>query len=548
MRRSLRVLSLAAVVAAAAAAWFFLAPVQLGGSTSYAVIYGSSMEPHLHRGDLVILRKQPAYERGQVVGYHSRELHRNVLHRIVGIRGDHFVFKGDNNGFLDPEQPARSQLFGHEWTVLPGVGGLLERLRSPRGAAVAAGLAVLLILGGGSGAGVRRRRRPGPARREPAQPSAVAPSALPRPRSQARRPSTAVALALGLLGTSAVLLGVAVGVLAARQPTQRTVADPGLYVQRGAFSWSSPAPVGAVYQSSSLRPSDPVFLRLVHALEVRFTYRVHSALPAGFSGSAQLDALLSDGDGWQRRLVLARDRRFHGNRIVLTGKLDLQAVVGAVRRFEAQTGVHSAVYRLDLASRVRIRGVAGGRLVRTTFAPSLSFDLDGLRLQLARPTTGAAPQARVQTKVATGARTVQSTVTLFGIRARVAVARHLSLIIAGSGIAFVLAGGILFRRRRQDGEVAEIERRYGDLIVAVAAGERLPGSERRVSTMEALVRIAERYDRLVLHEEHWGGHSFLVDDAGVVYRYDVGAPPDATTEIRFDEARHLHAGRVSTAD
>ena len=45
MRRSLRAVSLVAVVAAAAAAWFFLAPPQLGGSTSYAVVYGSSMEP-----------------------------------------------------------------------------------------------------------------------------------------------------------------------------------------------------------------------------------------------------------------------------------------------------------------------------------------------------------------------------------------------------------------------------------------------------------------------------------------------------------------------
>jgi hypothetical protein len=288
-------------------------------------------------------------------------------------------------------------------------------------------------------------------------------------------------------------------------------------------------------------------LRLVHTLDVRFAYRIHSALPSGFSGSAGLDAVLSDGDGWQRRLVLAPARRFRGSGVALAGKLDLQSLTDAVRRFEAQTGMHNAVYRLDLASRVRVRGVAGGRLVRNTFAPSLSFDLDQLRLQLARPTTGV-PQARVQTKIATGARTIQSTVAFFGIRARVAVARRVSLIIVGSGIAFVLAGGILFRRRRREGEVAEIERRYGDLIVAVEAGVRTPASERRVSTMEALVRIAERYDRLVLHEEHWGGHSFLVDDAGLVYRYDVGAPPDATTEIRFDEARRLRNGRVSTAD
>jgi signal peptidase I len=546
MRRSLRVVSLVAVVAAAAAAWFFLAPTQLGGSTSYAVIYGSSMEPHLHRGDLVILRSQSAYERGQVVGYHSRELHRNVLHRIVGIRGGHFVFKGDNNHFLDPEQPARSQLFGHEWVVLPHVGGVLERLRSPRGAAIAAGLGVLLIAGGGSGVGVRRRRRPGPARRSPASAAAVSPP--PPPRAPARQPSTAVAFALGLVGTSAVLLGVAVGVLAAREPTQRTVSLPGLYVQRGAFSWSSPAPVGAVYQSTSLRPSDPVFLRLVHALEVRFTYRVHSALPSGFSGSAKLGALLSDGDGWQRRLVLAPTRHFRGNKVVLSGKLDLRLLADAVRRFEAQTGVHNSVYQLDLVSRVRIRGVAGGRLVQNTFAPSLSFDLDNVRLQLARPSTGVAPKARVQTKVAAGSRTVQSTVALFGLRARVAVARRLSLIIGGSGIALALVGAIAVRRRRRDGEVAEIERRYGDLIVAVAAGARLPASERRVATIEALVRIAERYDRLVLHEEHGGGHSFLVDDAGLVYRYDVGTSWDATTEIRFDEAFRVRNGRVSTAD
>jgi hypothetical protein len=281
---------------------------------------------------------------------------------------------------------------------------------------------------------------------------------------------------------------------------------------------------------------------------VRFTYRVHSALPSAFSGSAKLDAVLSDGNGWERRLVLAPARHFQGNRVVLAGKLDLRSLTDAVHRFEAQTGVHNSVYELDLAPRVHVRGVAGGRLVRNSFAPSLSFALDDLQLQLARPPTGVAPKPRVQTKVTSGARTVQSTVALFGLRARVTVARRLSLLIAGGGIAVALAGWILFRRRRRDGEVAEIERRYGDLIVAVETGGRTPGSERRVATIEALVRIAERYDRLVLHEEHGGGHSFLVDDAGLVYRYDVGRSPDATTEIRLDEALRFRTGRVSTAD
>ena len=171
MRRLLRVASLCAVLAVAGVSWYFLAPAELGGSTSFAVVYGSSMEPHLHRGDLVILRGQPGYRRGQIVGYHSTELHRNVLHRIVGRRGSRFVFKGDNNNFLDPEQPLGGQLFGSQWVVVPRAGAVLERLRTPRDAAIAAGLAVLLILGTGAGPGVRRRRRSSPA--EPARVSAA---------------------------------------------------------------------------------------------------------------------------------------------------------------------------------------------------------------------------------------------------------------------------------------------------------------------------------------------------------------------------------------
>ena len=48
-------------LAAAAAAWFLLAPAQLGGSASYVVVEGASMAPGLERGDLVIVRKAAAY-------------------------------------------------------------------------------------------------------------------------------------------------------------------------------------------------------------------------------------------------------------------------------------------------------------------------------------------------------------------------------------------------------------------------------------------------------------------------------------------------------
>ena len=101
-----------AAAAALAAAWIVLAPASLGGSASYMVIDGVSMEPHLHRGDLVIVRAQASYGVGQVVAYHNLQLGRVVLHRIVSEAGGSYAFKGDNNNFVDFYHPPSSELIG----------------------------------------------------------------------------------------------------------------------------------------------------------------------------------------------------------------------------------------------------------------------------------------------------------------------------------------------------------------------------------------------------------------------------------------------------
>jgi signal peptidase I len=546
MRRPLRVASLLAVVAVAAAAWFYLAPVELGGRTSYAVVYGSSMEPHLHRGDLVILRRQPSYRLGEVVGYRSHELHRNVLHRIVEVDGDRFAFKGDNNDFRDPEQPGAAQLFGARWLVLPKIGGLLERLRTPRDAAIVAGLAVLLLVGGSSGAGVRRRRSPPVAARS-AQPSRVSATTAP-PRSRDREPAAIVAVALIVAGLSAVALGATIGLLAARQPAQRTLVKPGLYVQRGAFAVSASAPLGAVYQQPSLRAADPIFLKLVHKVTVRFAYRLRSAEPTAVTGIARLDAVLSDGNGWQHRFALAPSRRLRGSHVTVAGALWLPALTNAIRQYETGTGEHFPAYHLELVPHVRVRGVVGGRLVRETFAPPLAYDLDALRLQLAQPPAGAGSNALVRSRATAGSHMVASTLHLFGRRVSVGSARTLGIVTLGAGLVAALAGALLYFLRRRDDEVAAIERRYGDLIVAVAGGVRPPAPERRVASMDALVRVAERYDRLILHEQRGDVHAFLVDDGGLVYRYDAGGAAGATTEIRLEEVQRPRAMRIRSVD
>jgi signal peptidase I len=523
MGRLFRVASLLAVLALAGAAWFFLAPREIGGSASYAVVYGTSMEPRLHRGDLVILRGRPSYGIGEVVGYRSDELHKNVLHRIVGRHGDRFVFKGDNNGFVDPEQPAASQLFGRQWVVVPGAGSALEKLRSPRYAAVAAALAVLVLAGAGPGTGIRRRRRSTP----PELPEPCAASGPPQPHATRGSRWHAATIATGAVALVTTSIGGGLAVAAYRQPVDRTVEQPDLAVQHGRFSWFAPAPRGAVYERRELGPGDTVFLRVVHRVQARFDYRAGSAYPATLAGSGKLDAVVADGNGWRRRIPLAPSRQLHDGRLSLSGTLDLKRLWATILRFERESGVHNTAYHLALAPSIRLHGIAAGKPVRVTFAPRLQFDLDELRLQLAHP-PGSNTLARSAST--SGSRTAPAVIHVGSRLAKVSEVRPLALIVLGAGVALLVATALLLLAVRRGDEIEGIERRYGDLVVDVGTRPRL-ASDRRVASFPALARIAERYDRLILHESHGDAHSYLVEDAGAVFRYDVGSVDDETLEL-----------------
>src|SRR3954470_24782486 len=91
----------AALVVLAVAAWLLLAPTQIGGENSYVTTSGISMQPRFHSGDLAVVRPTDHYRVGDIIAYRSTVLRVVVLHRIVAIKGDHYVLKGDNNDFLD---------------------------------------------------------------------------------------------------------------------------------------------------------------------------------------------------------------------------------------------------------------------------------------------------------------------------------------------------------------------------------------------------------------------------------------------------------------
>jgi signal peptidase I len=136
-------------LAALAAAWWFLAPAQLGGATAFMTVDGTSMLPRLQPSELVLLRRAGDYRVGDVVGYRSTLLGRVVLHRIVAVHGGRYTFKGDNNSFTDPDHPTRGQLVGKLWFSVPRAGRAVPILHTPWVvAALAAVLVLVLGLGG----------------------------------------------------------------------------------------------------------------------------------------------------------------------------------------------------------------------------------------------------------------------------------------------------------------------------------------------------------------------------------------------------------------
>src|SRR5580692_348157 len=103
--------------------WAFFAPVKLGGSVTYSITDGISMQPLLYKNDLALIRPEPNYSVGNVVLYESQVLHRPVLHWIYLIQNGDYFFKGDNNKFVDPGYATRSELIGQLWFHIPWVGG-----------------------------------------------------------------------------------------------------------------------------------------------------------------------------------------------------------------------------------------------------------------------------------------------------------------------------------------------------------------------------------------------------------------------------------------
>lgn len=137
-------------------------PSALGGRVSWVVVDGTSMQPNLSTGDLVIAWDGPVGV-GDVVLYQVPVVPPggNIVHRIVG--GDEasgWVVQGDNKPEADPWVVPPRNVLGRQVFAIPGVGAILTKVQGSTVSALLIGfLTVLTVIMWPSGS-----RRPSPER------------------------------------------------------------------------------------------------------------------------------------------------------------------------------------------------------------------------------------------------------------------------------------------------------------------------------------------------------------------------------------------------
>lgn len=488
----------ALALALAVGAWIFFAPTQIGGSTSYMIIRGISMNPSIQSGDLVIVRERSSYALNTVVAYRDTLDKQNVLHRIVEIKGDRYTFKGDNNPKPDPYQPTKAELIGEKWIQIPYAGRALAWVQVPINAAILAVAAILLAAGGGAATKHRRGRKSGPSNRAA---TSFAPGLSP----------------LYAIPAALLALSLALGAVAFSRAKSEQVSVPSGYQQSGDFSYSGSAKPSVVYPNGTVTTGQTVFSRLVENVTFGFEYKLKADASSALSGQATLSASLTSSDNHYTRSFTLAKRSFTGDEVALTGVFPLRQYTNLLNKVQDETQDPTSTYNVVITPTIVVKGMVGTNQVNERFAPSLDFLLDTHKLLLDR-SGGSVAMHVSKSSSGTSTATRTNTVDLRVAEPTVATARIVSiagLVLGLLSLIVVIAIGV--QRHRGD-EPEQIERQYGHLLLPVSE---LPRFERIIEcdSIDALATLAERYDRAILYCREGGIHTYVLQDEGLAYRY-----------------------------
>lgn len=495
--------------------WLTLAPAQIGGPLTYAVVNGNSMEPGFFLGDLVLLRKEPAYEVGDAVVYFDPKMGQYVFHRIVGGEEDRFILQGDNNGWLDSYQPTQDEIYGKLWLHIPKLGRVVGWVREPLNAAVSAGLLGVMLM-------FDQFRKTPQNKREGGLPSI--------------RLGANIRLSLVIFSALTVLF-LALGVFSFTRPVDLPAANIP-YQQTGDYYYSATGTPG-VYDSDVVQTGEPVFPKLTCFLNIGFTYNLAGDGIQNVTGTQSMYARIMDKQsGWQRTIPLYPETPFNGASSFMMSTLDLCQVESIVNLVEAQAGLKQIAYTLEIVNDVKFTSSVNGQVLNDSFSPTLTFNYDKIHFFLAE-NEGLDPLHVTKAGMAGSTNARANSISIFGLALPVWLMRLASVFgFVLSALGLGMAGMGLYHDVSQT-EDGLFQLKYGGMIVNVHEQKLEPYSiVVDVDTMDDLARLADRHGGMILHMQRNFLHYYFVQGNGTMYRYVVTSGKKGTAAVEEPVAVH----------
>ena len=495
--------------------WIAFAPTKLGGRASYVMVNGISMEPNYHTGDLVIVHKAPTYQVGDVVTYRDAILGEYIIHRIITIEQDKYVFKGDNNSWIDVYRPTQEEIVGKQWIYIPKFGNIFEWMREPLHLAL-----IIVLLGGVLMKGMINSEK----------------------RGKQTHPLGGFG---GMLEGGLYLFGICtliflgLAVFAFIRPSTRP-ADMIKYQQESHFSYSATG-TPVLYDSNVVQSGEPVFPKLACLLNVNFTYSASGNQLQGVSGAHQLVArVMDEQSGWQRTIPITQPTAFSGNTFTSTSTVDLCQVNALVNTLKQETGLRANTYTLEIIPQVKMTANAAGTQITDSFDPKLVFRFDEVHFFLTTPKGQDDPLNFSQQGSVQNPNMVASTISILSWEPTVSKVRTIALFGLGVSMIGLVLLGLQAYATAQYSQEAWIQLRYNSLLVNVYERDIHPTSTLiDVTTIDELAKLAERHNTVILHMTLNFLHCYLVQGNGVTYRFVFSAGKRNTPEVIAPPRREM---------
>jgi signal peptidase I len=477
--------------------WVLFAPVQFGGGASYVILSGNSMAPDFLTGDLVVVRSEQAYNKGDAVAYRHPEIG-HVFHRIIGFHEDgRFLLKGDHNDWIDAYTPSEEDIVGKLWIHIPGIEKTLLALRSPWAFAILVLVFSLLSL------------------------RFLFPSDKKHQNRGKRMTRENNYIGEKILGFGVLLfLALVLGIFAFQRPLLRTVEVPLSYQQQAVYRYTAEVPEG-IYDSDEVQPGEPIFRQLNGSFAVSMDYIFLSTHPAEISGTYQLLARVQDGSGWKRTLALSPKTEFADKVFTVGGTLNLQEIQDFIDTLEDETGVQRSQYTLTILNEIEISGSLDELTLEESFLPTLEFQINALEVQLRQSSDGA-NSLLMPSKEGVLTKTIweQNKISILGFSLPVSLARSLALV---AGLSAALSLLLLFQRVYRSSQENEFERLrlwYGPLLVEARNPQLLEQHNYiDVTSLDDLATLAEKDQRVILHLAEEEERHFFVQTNEQLYHY-----------------------------